>query len=66
MKKYFLKMMSATGEVSMMRNIVFLTVVVSLICAIANIFIEKDLSTMIIGMLAAAGLSKAGQSFAEK
>jgi hypothetical protein len=66
MKKYFLNMVSAKGDISLMRNIVFLTVVVSLICAIANIIVEKDLTTMVIGMLAAAGLSKAGQSFAEK
>jgi hypothetical protein len=66
MKKYFLKMVSAKGDISLMRNVVFLTVAISLICAIANIFVEKDLTTMVIGMLAAAGLSKAGQSFAEK
>jgi hypothetical protein len=66
MKKYFLQMMSPSSNVSLMRNIVFLIVAVALICAVANIFIEKDLTTMIIGMLTAAGISKGIQSFSEK
>jgi hypothetical protein len=45
---------------------VFAIIIVALICAIANIFVEKDLTAMVVGMLAAAGVSKGFQSFAER
>jgi len=66
MRKYLKEMMSDIGHISLMRNMVFIIIITACSCAIANIFIQKDLSTMIIGMLAAAGISKGVQSFAEK
>ena len=66
MNRYFQGMMSTQGTVSLMRNMVFAIIIVALICAIANIFVEKDLTAMVVGMLAAAGVSKGFQSFAER
>jgi hypothetical protein len=66
MKEYFLQMMSTRGTTSLMRHIVLAIVIIALICAVANIFVEKDLTAMVVGMLAAAGVSKGFQSFAER
>lgn len=66
MKKYFQEMMSETGRISLMRNIVFITIITACACAIANIFITKDITIMVVGMFGAAGVSKGLQSFAER
>lgn len=67
MKEYLKKMLSGKcDEVSLMRHMAFVTFVAAIIIAFINCFIEKDVTTMVIGMLTAAGISKGVQKFAER
>ena len=65
MKTYIKKMFETDSNVSLMRHCTALIVVVACGIAITSLFVKKDCTTLVIGMLTAAGISKAVQTFGE-